>query len=111
MFIYIFRCITKKILIGIGAVALIVGAAKIGYTYTIRKQQVNAERKVFKNTVTYTEQTATNLTKYYKEYNEAKTESDKEAIRQYVVMMYPNIDTDTIENQTLKSFYNYCLNN
>ena len=107
---YVARAVLTRVVIGIGAIALVTGIFKIGYTYTIRKQQTNAEREVFKNTIAYTEQMAQNLAKYYKEYNEAKTEEDKKAIQEYVVMIYPNINTETIDNQILKQFYISCLN-
>lgn len=85
------------------------GLISVGYTYTIKKAQTNAEREVFKNTVAYTEQMSSFLAKSYKEYNDAETDSDKSAIMEYVVMRYPNIDTNSIDNATLKSFYNKCL--
>lgn len=107
---YLTRSILTRIVIGIGAIALVAGVFKVGYTYTIGKQQTNAEREVFKNTIAYTEQTAQNLAKYYKEYNEAETEEDKKAIQEYVVITYPNINTETIDNQTLRQFYVSCLN-
>jgi len=90
-------------------VVIVVGLIGVGYTYTIQKAQTNAEREVFKNTVAYTEQMSSFLAKSYKEYNDAETDSDKSAIMEYVVMRYPNIDTNSIDNATLKIFYTQCL--
>ena len=36
---------------------------------------------------------------------------DKDAVMEYVIMRYPNIDTDSIDNDTLKQFYMKCLEN
>lgn len=83
----------------------------MAYTRTIGKAQTNAEREVFKSTVAYTEQAASFLAKSYKEYNDAKTNADKNAIIEYVIMRYPHLDTDSIDNSTLKQFYIKCLNN
>ena len=57
------------------------------------------------------EQAASFLAKSYKEYSDAETENDKNTIMEYVIMRYPNLDTDSIDNSTLKQFYIKCLNN
>ena len=92
-------------------VVFILGAAGVVYTQTIGKAQKNAEREVFKDSVAYTEQAASFLAKSYKEYNDAESEQDKDAVMEYVVLRYPNLDTDSIDNVTLRQFYKKCLNN
>ena len=87
------------------------GIGGVGDTLTIGKWQKNVERKVFKDSVAYTEQAASFLAKSYKEYNDAETDPDKKTIMEYVVMRYPNLDTDSIDNSTLRQFYIKCLNN
>lgn len=87
------------------------GVIGVGYTLTIGKAQKNAEREVFKDSVAYTEQAASFLAKSYKEYNDAESDEDKDAVMEYVIMRYPNIDTDSIDNDTLKQFYLKCLKN
>ena len=49
--------------------------------------------------------------KTYKEYKDAESDDDKKAVMEYVVMRYPNLDVDKIDNDTLKKFYIKCLNN
>lgn len=88
-----------------------VGLCGVGYTLTIGKWQKNAEREVFKESTAYTEQAASFLAKEYKEYNDAENDADKKTIMEYVVMRYPNLDTDSIDNETLRQFYTKCLNN
>lgn len=107
---YATRKIGIKILIGIVILVILGGIGEIGYILTIGKWQKNAEREVFKDSVAYTEQAASFLAKSYKEYNDAETEADKNTIMEYVVMRYPNLDTDSIDNGTLKQFYIKCLN-
>ena len=87
------------------------GICGVGYTLTVGKTHKNAEREVFKESVAYTEQAASFLAKSYKEYNEAESDVDKKTIMEYVIMRYPNLDTDSIDNSTLKQFYIKCLNN
>ena len=99
-----------KILIGVVVLVILCGIGGVGYTLTIGKWQKNAEREVFKDSVAYTEQAASFLAKSYKEYNDAETDTDKNAIMEYVTMRYPNLDTDSIDNSTLKHFYVKCLN-
>lgn len=90
---------------------VLIGLGGVGYTHTIGKWQKNAEREVFKDSVAYTEQAASFLAKSYKEYNDAEDEAEKSSIMEYVIMRYPNLDTDSIDNSTLKQFYIKCLNN
>ena len=98
-------------MIAIAVVVVLAGIGGVGYTLTVGKWQKNAEREVFKNSVAYTEQAASFLSKSYKEYSDAETETDKNTIMEYVIMRYPNLDTDSIDNSTLKQFYIKCLNN
>ena len=108
---YATRKIGTKILIGIVILVILGGIGGVGYTLTISKWQKNAEREVFKDSVAYTEQAASFLAKSYKEYNDAESDKDKDAVMKYVIMRYPNIDTDSIDNDTLKQFYMKCLEN
>ena len=108
---YATRKIGVRILACILILSILGGIGGVAYTKTIVKAQKNAEREVFKETVAYTEQAASFLAKSYKEYNDAETEADKNTIMEYVVMRYPNLNTDSIENSTLRQFYIKCLNN
>lgn len=109
--VYVTRKIGTRILIAIAVAVVLSGIGKVGYTLTVGKWQKNAEREVFKDSVAYTEQAASFLAKSYKEYSDAETETDKNTIMEYVIMRYPNLDTDSIDNSTLKQFYIKCLNN
>lgn len=108
---YAVRKVGTRIIAGIAIIAVLGGIGGVAYTRTIGKAQTNAEREVFKSTVAYTEQAASFLAKSYKEYNDASNDNEKEAIMEYVIMRYPNLDTDSIDNSTLKQFYIKCLNN
>ena len=108
---YATKTLTKKIIIGILTLIIIAGGCKIGYTLTFGKWQKNAEREVFKNTTAYTEQAASFLADAYKQYNEAENDADKNSIMEYVIMKYPNLDTGSIDNSKLKTYYNQCLEN
>lgn len=108
---YATRKIGVRILAGLAVITVLGGIGSVAYTRTIGKAQKNAEREVFKSTVAYTEQVASFLAKSYKEYNDAETDADKITIMEYVIMRYPNLDTDSIDNSNLKLFYIKCLNN
>lgn len=90
---------------------LIGGGVGVLYTRTVGKAQANAEREVFKATKTYNEAAATFLVDSYKDYNDADTENDKNAVMNFVVMRYPNLDLDGIDNDILRQFYIDCLDN
>lgn len=108
---YVGTKVTIPAIVWILAVVFVLGAAGVVYTQTIGKAQKNAEREVFKDSVAYTEQAASFLAKSYKEYNDAETEQDKDTVMEYVILRYPNLDTDSIDNSTLRQFYIKCLNN
>lgn len=101
--------IMKWIAVVIGAI-FIFGLVGVQYTKTVGKAQADVEREVFKETTTYNETMAAFLADCYKQYNDAETESGKTAIMEYVVMRYPNVDYNKIENSSLKEFYRDCLN-
>lgn len=108
---YVTRKIGVRILIAIAVVVVLTGIGGVGYTLTVGKWQKNAEREVFKDSIAYTEQAASFLAKSYKEYNDTESDKDKDSIMEYVIMRYPNLDTGSIDNDTLKQFYIKCLNN
>lgn len=108
---YIGRKTGIRFVIGTIILVTLIGLGGVGYTHTIGKWQKNAEREVFKDSVAYTEQAASFLAKTYKEYNDAENDIEKNTIMEYVIMRYPNLDTDSIDNSTLKQFYIKCLNN
>ena len=103
----------KNILLALLAVVIVVGGTytAIQWDAIVGKWQTEADREVFKQTTTYSEVTpASFLADSYKQYNDAETDTDKNTIMEYVVMRYPNLDTDSIDNATLRQFYNQCLN-
>lgn len=102
------KTVLKILAIVIGFVFLL-GAIGVAYTRTIGKDQANAEREVFKSTAAYTEQAASFLAKSYKEYSDADSADDKTAIQEYVIDRYPNLDTSSILNDSLKNFYESCM--
>ena len=102
----------KNILLAFLAVVIVVGGTytAIQWDAIVGKWQTEADREVFKQTTTYSEVAASFLADSYKQYNDAETDTDKNTIMEYVVMRYPNLDTNSIDNATLRSFYNQCLN-
>lgn len=108
---YVARQIGKILLVSLLVITVLGGVFGVGYTLTIGKWKKNADREVFKNSVAYTEQAASFLAKSYKEYNKAESDTEKNTIMEYVILRYPNLDTDSIDNSTLRQFYIKCLNN
>lgn len=102
----------KNVLLALLAVVIVVGGTytAIKWDMIVDKWQTEADREVFKQTTTYSEAAASFLADSYKQYNDAETEADRDTIMEYVVMRYPNLDTDSIDNSTLRHFYNQCLN-
>ena len=86
---------------------LVVFFAIIGFAYN--RVRVNVERETFKHSIAYTESAAQVLSKEYQEYNKADNDADRNAIMQYVVSRYPNLDSSEIEDKELREFYKRCL--
>lgn len=104
-----FDYVGKKVAIRILVVVLIIGLLATVGNVSYKEWKTDKDRDIFKNSVTYTESAVSFLADSYKEYNEAETDAEKNAIMQYVIMRYPNLDTDSIDNMTLRQFYNKCL--
>ena len=104
-----FDYVGKRVAIRILVVVLIIGLLATVGNVLYKEWKTDKDRDIFKNSVTYTESAASFLADSYKEYNEAETDVEKNAIMQYVIMRYPNLDTDSIDNMTLRQFYNKCL--
>ena len=102
----------KNIFLALLAVVIVVGGTytAIQWDAIVGKWQTEANREVFKQTTTYSEVAASFLADSYKQYNDAETDTDKNTIMEYVMMRCPNLDTDSIDNATLRQFYNQCLN-
>ena len=102
----------KNVLLALLIVVIVVGGTytAIKWDMIVDKWQTAADREVFKQTTTYSEAAASFLADSYKQYNDAETDADKNTIMEYVVMRYPNLDTNSIDNNKLRQFYNQCLN-
>lgn len=102
----------KNVLLALLAVVIVIGGTytAVKWDMIVDKWQTEADREVFKQTTTYSEAAASFLADSYKQYNDAKTDVDRDTIMEYVVMRYPNLDTDTIDNAILRKFYIQCLN-
>lgn len=101
--------VNRKVLFRIIVIVLIVSIlTTIGGIY-YKRVKVETDREAFKNSTTYTEAAAAFLADSYQEYNNTDDNAEKHAIMQYVIMRYPNLDLNDIQNQTLRQFYNKCL--
>ena len=100
----------KAAIITLAVVAVIVGVYfSIQWDKTVRIWEKDADREVFKESTTYNEAAASFLADAYRDYNKAETDKDRETIMQYVVMRYPNLNYNNIDNQTLRDFYRTCI--
>lgn len=101
--------IGKKIGIRIFLVVIVVVCLSVIGGVTYKKWRVDKDREIFKQSVTYNEQAVSFLAESFRQYNLAEDEIEKNSIMQYVVLRYPNLDVETIENSTLSQFYKKCL--
>ena len=100
---------TLSALLLCSGVLMYAGGFGVFYTKTVGRAHKNADREVVKEALAYNEQADQFLAKSYKEYNDAKDIAEKNSIKEYVAMKYPNLDTSKIDNDKLKSFYLSCI--
>lgn len=105
---YMSRKMGVRILAIILVIAILGGLGWAG-GFAVKKWRAERDREIFKESTTYNEAAAAFLADCYQEYNAAETEAEKNSIMQYVIMRYPNLDLNAIENGTLRQFYNKCL--
>lgn len=104
-FDYVGKKVGFRVFIVAVAICLVSTIGNVFY----KEWKTDRDREIFKNSATYTEAAAAFLADSYQEYNEAETKEEKNAVMQYVIMRYPNLDLSSIENATLRQFYNQCL--
>jgi len=100
----------KSVLKGIG-VALIIILGIIGMMFlgvALDLFHVDADRFVFKNSVTYTEGVADDLAKYQHEFSTSEDDTDKKAIAELVTSRFANINENNIESPDLREFLIKC---
>jgi len=102
---YIFKKAFVRGIIILVLIVAILGGLGLGY----KKIYIDANRQIFKHSITYTESAAQFLAKEYKEYQDSEDETDRNSIMEYVRMRYPNLDSSEIENRELRNFYSQCL--
>ena len=74
-----------------------------------KKWAINKNREIFKQSTTYNESASNFIAKSLREYNSATSSTEKNAIMNYVVLRYPNLDYKELENETIREFYKKCL--
>jgi hypothetical protein len=74
-----------------------------------KKWAINKNREIFKQSTSYNESASNFIAKSLREYNTATSPTEKKAIMNYVVLRYPNIDYDELENESIREFYKKCL--
>lgn len=76
-------------------------------TMTIGNAQKDAERKVFEQTQSYVFGKKQEALKLYKEYTQAKTQDDKDAIKEIVSIIFAEFDENKLEGK-VKDFIYKC---
>lgn len=105
-FDYIGKKIAVRILIAVLIIGVLTSIGNVAY----KRWRVDQDREIFKESVAYNEAAASFLADRYQEYNTVETTAEKVTIMRYVAMRYPNLDTDEIDNDILRQFYNDCIN-
>ena len=90
----------KIVLTSVLGIALLIGLSfgtgmlDVLYTKTVGKAKADANREVFEETNSFTKAKRQEIIKYYKEWNEAETPEEKEAIEAIAAMSLADFDDD-----------------
>jgi hypothetical protein len=67
-----------------------------------KQRHQNVERKTFEATQSYVQGGVQDLARYYEEYQKASEPTNKEIIRQVIIMRFAQFDANKIDNYGLK---------
>lgn len=101
---YAARRIIIKCILWIVIISVIFGLFGLGWKYF----KTNADREIFKQSVTYNEGVLDDLAKYKFEYDKAEDDIEREAIASLVRGRFANYDIRKIENRDLVHFLKEC---
>lgn len=96
--------IIAAIFILIVALLFVLRYINLGFNSFFLAKERNVERKAFEQSKSYVHGTIQNLAKYYKEWNEAKDQNDKQTIENVIIMQFAEFNADDITNEKLKRF-------
>lgn len=100
--------VAKKILAK-GAIVVVIATVFFGgISFASKMAATNADRVIFKQSVTYNEGMLDDLAKYQYEYNSADDDVEKNAIATLVRNRFANFDKSKIENYDLLKFLEEC---
>lgn len=100
--------VAKKILVK-GAIVVVIATVFFGgISFASKMAATNADRVIFKQSVTYNEGMLDDLAKYQYEYNSADDDVEKNAIVTLVRNRFANFDKSKIENYDLLKFLEEC---
>lgn len=90
--------------VGIVAFIFICGLLSLGYYKFFAPKEENIRREVFEQTQSYVHGKIQDLAKYKKEYEEAESIEDKDAIRSVILVRFAEFDESKIQATALRSF-------
>lgn len=98
----------KKILIRITVVVLVLSAVSAVGGFAYQYWKTNADRVIFKQSITYNEGMLDDLAKYRFQMEKAMDDVEKAAIAQLVNSRFANFDESKIESYDLRRFLEDC---
>ena len=100
----------KRLLIPIAVLVLmfiipwILGIYELAYTKFFSPRAQNIQREVFENTKSYTHGKIQDLARYYRQYKQAKSDADRDAIAEVIRLQFANFDANRIPSFKLRNF-------
>lgn len=101
---YVTKKILVKCLVVVVSTSVVFGAIEIAGRFV----GTNADRAIFKQSVTYNEGVLDDLAKYKYEYDSAEDDVEKNAIASLVRNRFANYDKSKIENREFVEFLREC---
>lgn len=96
--------LVAAVFIGLVILTFATGLVDLGYFKFFEPKKENIRREVFEQTQSYVHGKLQDLAKYKKEYDEAETQEDKDAIRSVILLRFAEFDESHVASPNLKQF-------
>lgn len=95
---------TGGIVIAFVVIVILLSSGYLGWRYVYVPRFANVERQAFKQTRSYVDGKLQDLSRYYRQYEEADSDGDRQAIRSFINLEFAEFDEKHITNEKLRVF-------
>ncbi len=91
-------------IIGVGVLVFVLAYFNLGMFRFFAPKHENVRREVFENTKSFVKGKTQDLAQYYAEFSKAKTEEDRQIVREIIKMQFADFNASRINSPKLRTF-------